>query len=276
MTRELFHRIHCGAMQYSFESKTHFVLVTFNGRVVFRSIGCLRSATPWVRKIRSEKSSEREARDCLDPASPTAQVLIISGGVVTPQPDSSSHWSLCITWPAVSIPIGCRQTTCGFSPPLCKLCCEFDPLSLTDISPPGVIMPSIIISRYTTDPWLTSVSSWSECRHVTAVLTSVRCLLIPQSPVLSPPARPESPCAPPGPGLSPITSGCRDNNNTVLTCCCSARLESSVSTTGPGDSRKFWSIMAVLILVLFSINLKLYLQIKFRRIVFFNLNLEEN
>ena len=116
MTRELFHRIHCGAMQYSFESKTHFVLVTFNGRVVFRSIGCLRSATPWVRKIRSEKSSEREARDCLDPASPTAQVLIISGGVVTPQPDSSSHWSLCITWPAVSIPIGCRQTTCGFSP----------------------------------------------------------------------------------------------------------------------------------------------------------------
>ena len=116
MTRELFHRIHCGAMQYSFESKTHFVLVTFNGRVVFRSIGCLRSATPWVRKIRSEKSSEREARDCLDPASPTAQVLIISGGVVTPQPDSSSHWFLCVTWPAVSIPIGCRQTTCGFSP----------------------------------------------------------------------------------------------------------------------------------------------------------------
>ena len=34
--------------------------------------------------------------------------------------------------------------------------------------------------------------------------------------------------------------------------------------------------MAVLILVLFSINLKLYLQIKFRRIEFFNLNLEKN
>ena len=118
MTLELFHRIHCGAMQYSFESKTDFVLVTFNGRVVFRSIGCLRSATSWVRKIRSEKQLRS-----LGTASPTGQVLIISGGVVTPQPDSGSHWPPGITWPAVSFLIGCRLTTCRFSPlPPCAKC----------------------------------------------------------------------------------------------------------------------------------------------------------
>ena len=50
-------------------------------------------------------------------------MLIISGGVVTPQPDSGSHWPPGITWPAVSFLIGCRLTTCRFSPlPPCANC----------------------------------------------------------------------------------------------------------------------------------------------------------
>ena len=115
MTLELFHRIHCGAMQYSFENKIHFVLVTFNGRVVFRSIGCLRSETTWVRKIRSEKQRERSlAAWGLLP--PLPMLIIMSEGIVTPQPDSGSYWLREITWPAVSSLIGCRQTTCGLSP----------------------------------------------------------------------------------------------------------------------------------------------------------------
>ena len=81
MTLELFHRIHCGAMQYSFENKIHFVLVTFNGRVVFRSIGCLRSETTWVRKIRSEKQRERS---------------LAAWGLLPPLPKCSEYvWRSC-------------------------------------------------------------------------------------------------------------------------------------------------------------------------------------
>ena len=44
------------------------------------------------------RSREREKLGSLGTASPTAQVLIImSGGVVTPQPDSGSHWLIRIT-----------------------------------------------------------------------------------------------------------------------------------------------------------------------------------
>ena len=252
MTLELFHGIHCGAMQYSFENKIHFVLVTFNSRVVFRSIGCLRSATTWVRKIRSVKQGERSLAaysDCF-PHCPSAHNVWRSC-------NSPARLGLSlapgITWPAVSSLIGCRQTTCGFSP-LCKLCCEFDPQP--DFPPRGIIMPHCV-SGYIMTLSLTSVP-WS-LLHVTAALTSVRCLLIPL--LLSPPARPESPCAPRVPGLSPITSGCWQQQHAVDLLLLRSAWRAQCPPL-PGGLTPVLNITgAVLILLVFPINPELVLQI---------------
>ena len=182
-------------------------------------------------------------------ASPTGQVLIISGGVVTPQPDSGSHWPPGITWPAVSFLIGCRLTTCRFSPlPPCANCvanlipaaghspsrCNYAPLCLmlhwwphTHLCP-GCLQAALLVTCHS--------------------LTSVRCLLIPHSP-LSPPARPESPCAAPLVRALPYHQWLLTTTTACAACCCWPG--ELVSTTDQGDSQQFW-VRAVLIIPLVS------------------------
>ena len=179
----------------------------------------------WLFTIRDYVSSqnsiweaEREKLGSLGTASPTAQVLIImSGGVVTPQSDSGSYWPIRITWPAVSSLIGRRQTTCGLSPSSLQTV-------LRIWSPWRCNYASLIVSQVTSWPLpLTSghcsmMSVYSP--HKCPLSTDPKALLSP------PAARPESPCAPRVPHSSPLSPVAADNNNTKLTCCC---------TTQPGE-----------------------------------------